>query len=183
MRCIAHEITLAVKDRVTIVHENITEIWTILTAIRSLVKHSDLQQNIQNKPRLTVPLPSLNVLTRWSSIFLMIRNAHKSHAILDTIATRHSNMHSFSVFKTYWNTAVSIGTFLQNAASLTECQLASSYATLGMTVKTFKALTTKCQSVIDANNVIIKPVAEKCSPSFLSMTHNFSKTFLDLQLY
>lgn len=91
----------------------------------------------------------------------MIRSVYKARAILDTFTTRHSGLRSFSISETEWRTASSIGAFIQTAAFLIEFRSESRYATLGMTIKAFKALATKCQSVIDEIDIILKQVSEK----------------------
>lgn len=61
LRCIAHVVNLAVKDCLSIVHQNITAIRTLLSAIRSPVNPRDMYENIQNQLAHIVPLPSLNL--------------------------------------------------------------------------------------------------------------------------
>lgn len=50
--------------------------------------------------------------------------------------------------------------FLYISASLTECQSGSSYATLRITVKAFKALVQKFDMVVDAKDSTLEPFAQ-----------------------
>lgn len=71
------------------------------------------------------------------------------------------DLRPYTVTNDVWNKALTICNFLESAASLTECQSGSSYATLSMTVKAFKSLLSKCKTIVDGNDPILSPIAEK----------------------
>lgn len=54
----------------------------------------------------------------------------------------------------------SICNFLTFAASLTECQSGSKFATLSVTIKAYKILLAKCTLAIENNDTVMKPIAE-----------------------
>lgn len=138
-----------------------TVIRALLSAIRCSVKRRDLYEITEKQLGLTVSLPSLDVETRWSSTFTMICSAHKAHPIFNSITARNNNLRQYAVSETHWHTSWTIAHFLQTAASLTDCQPGPRYATLSMTIRAFNVLKSKCKTVIDSGDQILKPIAEK----------------------
>lgn len=59
-----------------------------------------------------------------------------------------------------WESAATIGKFLQGAASLTECQSSSTYATFGVPSKVYLCLLSKCSLVVEAKDSILKLMTE-----------------------
>lgn len=118
-------------------------------------------ETTQKQLGITISAPSLDVVTRWSSTFTMLRNAYRIRVFLNTIRSKVHYLRTFSISNDVWEKCWTICDFLQSAASLTECQSGSPYATLGITVKAFKMLLSKCRTIVDKNNVILSPLAQK----------------------
>lgn len=167
VRCIAHVVNLAVKDCLNDVHQEINSVRSLLSAIRCSVKRRDAYEHAERQLGLTVSLPSLDVPTRWSSTFNMIKNAYKARSILNTITSKVNDLRSYAVTNEVWMRASTICTFLESAASLTECQSGSSYATLSVTEKAFRALLSKCNTIMDSNDPLLKKIAEKMANKLL----------------
>lgn len=167
VRCIAHVVNIAVKDCLAEVHDHISQIRALLSAIRSSVKRRDIFETTQRQLGLTVGMPSLDVPTRWSSTFTMIRGAYRARSVLNSITTKVNDLRSFAVPNEVWEKASSICVFLESAASLTECQSGSTYATLSMTIKAYQLLLTKCNVLVDRNDELLAQVAKKMRDKLL----------------
>lgn len=136
-------------------------IRSLLSSIRCSVKRRDLYESTQKQLEITVTMPSLDVETRWSSTFHTITKTKKARPILKSIKTRNTDSKSFAISVNDWQIASTVAKFLHTAASLTECQSGSHYATLSMNIKAFRALASKCHVAINAGDPVLKPIAEK----------------------
>lgn len=159
--CIAYVVDLAVEDSLNLIHRNVSAIRALLPEIRCLVERRDLYALTQKQSELSMPLPSLDVETRWSSTSNMINNRQKSKPILNFITTRLYDLRQFAVTDNDWRTSSPVAKFVQNAASLTDCQSGSTYETLSMTIFAFRALATKSRTAMDAGDPVMKPNTEK----------------------
>lgn len=137
------------------VHENIGAMSGLPQAIRSSDKRRDRYEETQRQLGVTVTLPSLHVPTRWSSAFEMIRNSYMSRSVLNAMPTKLPNMRSYSASQQVWRRAATICKYLESAASITDCQSGSSYATLSMNSKAVKSLLSKCRTMMESSDAII----------------------------
>lgn len=81
LRCIAHVINLATCDCLKKVHGQIDQIRSLLSALGSSIKRHGIFESTRRQLRLTVTLPGLDVVTRWSSSFEMVQKACKSSTV------------------------------------------------------------------------------------------------------
>lgn len=88
VRCMSQVVNLAIGDYFKEVHGQIDEIRSFLSAMRSSVKHRDIFESTRRQIGLTVALPGLHVLNRWSSTFEMIQNAYKERTVLISLTTK-----------------------------------------------------------------------------------------------
>lgn len=131
---------------------------SLLAATRSIVKRSDIYKTFG----IRVGFLSLDVFTRWLSTITMLRNAYEARVVRNTVTSKDSDIRSFSISPDVWEESWSICEFLGAAASLTECQSGSCYATLSITIKTFQALLSKYRIYIVSYDSIFTPLAQKC---------------------
>ena len=116
-------------------HPNIDAVRSLIASIRSSVKRRNMYEIIRNTLGLKHEIRCLDVPTRWSSTFHMIKKAYEARHVLDTMTSRCPDLQNKSISNDTWDTVSTISTFLQSAASLTECQSGSTYVTLSMSVK------------------------------------------------
>lgn len=97
VRCIAHVVHLAVGECLKDIHGNVSLSWSLLSAIRWSIKRRDIYEKTQKQLEITVSLSCLDVLTRWSSTFNMIRNVTKARPILDSMTAKVPDLRAFAI--------------------------------------------------------------------------------------
>lgn len=91
---------------------------------------------------------------------IFISYTYNQRSVLTVISNKVSELRKFSIDDKIWTEAAAICHFLEVAASLTENQSGSTYATLSVTIKAYKSFLTECIRVIDAKDIVLKPIAE-----------------------
>lgn len=82
IRCVAHVINLGVKDSMKLIRKEISSIRTVINSITSSTKRRDTFIALCKELNQSVEIPSLDVETRWSSTFHMIRKAYKAKIVI-----------------------------------------------------------------------------------------------------
>lgn len=86
IRCIAHLINFSVKAALPKIRECVGSIRNLISFVRVSIKSRErfheLRRNLNARD---VNLPSLDVVTRWQSIFHMIESALHARTILATL--------------------------------------------------------------------------------------------------
>lgn len=161
VRCIAHVVNLAVKDALEITHAKIAAVRNLVHACRCSIKRRDRFEEIKKSVgSIEVSLPTLDVQTRWSSTFIMVKNARKARLVLNTMCDRMPELKPYKVSDTDWEHTGEVCSFLETAAAITTNQSGRSYVTLSLSYMAFKLLMKKCRSAVQDNS-LLKPIAEK----------------------
>lgn len=140
---IAHLVNLSVKDYFIYWNSQANQFKSLSLVVRSSVKMQKLPVQTKKQLGLTNLLPNLDFLPGWHSTFQMINNAIKPRSPLESIKTGSRKLPTFVKTHDKWMRGSTICNFLKSAASLTECQWRSCYATVSMILKTFKTLVSK----------------------------------------
>lgn len=135
--CIAHVLNIAIKECIELIREEIGNILSLVNSVLTSVKRSDIFESVKielGRAKLSV----LDVETRWSSTFVMIKSAYVSCLIFNSVYNRALELSDFIITGGDWENANSIFcNFLDTAASITELQSGTTYGTLSMSRKAF----------------------------------------------
>lgn len=159
IRCISHIINLGVKECMKALSTHITQLRVVLNAMRSSVKRRDLFEEVCGELRISQELPSLDIETRWSSTFLMVKKMYEMRRAINVTVLRIPELSDNIIEDNVWEQAYKICTFLEAAASVTEIQSGSTYVTLSRSSKLLGLLISKCESAINSNDPILQPTA------------------------
>lgn len=85
VRCAALVIHLAVKDCMGTLQKRMNKIRKLLKAIRASDKRRDIYESVKVEFNSRKDLTDLDVETRWSSTFTMLKSAHKAQRLLDAV--------------------------------------------------------------------------------------------------
>lgn len=80
----------------------------------------------------------------------------QQRSVLTIISNKVPKLRKFSIDEETWTEAAAICCFLQLAGSLTKNQSGSSYATLSVSIRTYRSILTECTRVIDASDTVLK---------------------------
>lgn len=122
---IAHVVNLSVKYCLSEEHVQVYQIRSLLSAMRSSLKKTDIYESTQRQLGLSMSLPSLDVPLRFSATFSLIRNAcklyiYKARPILNSLTNKVHNLPSFTINHDVWKKSEVICNFLEMTASTTE---------------------------------------------------------------
>lgn len=89
VRCHAHVIDLGVKDRLHFILKDVDSIRSLVTSIRCSVKRRDTFEQVKAElEESNVALPGLDVYTRWSSTYAMIKRDYEGIKVLTVVLHR-----------------------------------------------------------------------------------------------
>lgn len=127
MRGIAHIVNFPIGDCLKEVYRQLIHIRSLISALHSSVNRSDKFESTGRSLGFTVALLDLNVVTRWSSTFEMIKNAYNLCMVLNSVTRLTSivnELRAFAIPNKMWEKLM-ISHFLSSAVSLRECQSCS----------------------------------------------------------
>ena len=82
VRCIAHVVNLSVKSCMKSVHSVVDNIRSEISALRYSTKRRDKFESVAKELQVNCDIPNLDCETRWSSTFIMIKNAYKCRKVM-----------------------------------------------------------------------------------------------------
>lgn len=160
VRCIAHVLNLAVKECMQLVHDKLEKVRRLLSSIRCSVKRRALFNDIKVEMGVRCELPGLDVETRWSSTFDMIRKCFAARRVLTAMVSREEELEDLLVSESEWKLADKVCTFLSAAASATEHQSGSNYVTVSVTSRIFEKLESSCKDYMEEEEGLLHSVAK-----------------------
>lgn len=96
-RCIARVVNLSVSDAFEIIKKIVNSVRSLVNAVRSSLKRSDLFQSTKKSFGTSASIPSLDLPTRWSSTFNIISTTYKSKRVFNMITEKSSDLRSFAI--------------------------------------------------------------------------------------
>lgn len=135
---------LVVKECMSLAHETFQKIRKTLSAIRSSNKRPDAFSDVKIEMEVQCEVPSLNMETRWSSTFHMIRKCFPARHVLTAVVAREEELEDYMMGEAEWNAGERVCAFLEDAAVATEHQSRWLYVTLGFTLRVFEKPERNC---------------------------------------
>lgn len=159
IRCVAHVLNLAVKDCMKIVHSEISSIRHAIHALSISTKRRDIFLSLCKELHCSVEIPGLDVDTRWSSTFIMIKKAYKAKRVIMSTISRIQDFNN-TITDLEWEKARKVYEFLETAATITENQSGTEYVTISLTARAFNKMTKKCEQALQSNDDVLKEIAK-----------------------
>ena len=160
-RCVAHVINLAVKECMSDIHSKIDKVRKLLNAIRASIKRRDVFDSVKLEFNMDVGLPELDVETRWSSTFGMLKSAYKARRLLNAVIERVPELGDSTISNADWELTKKLCEFLEPPALATEQQSGSTYCTLSVTTRTYDRMVKICELKECQEDDDLKPLADK----------------------
>lgn len=121
VRCIAQVINISVKYFLRLIRNLVSNVPSVINSIRCFFKrrqmYNDIRVELQIGAHVTVP--PLDVETRWSSTFTMLRAAYKARRILSEISNRVPELDFYVISQVEWKKKLYICEFMAIPASIT----------------------------------------------------------------
>lgn len=133
VKCLAHVLNLAVKECMGLIHDKITKIRKLIGCLQCSVKRKDVFNDVKVELGLRLELPGLDVDTRWSFTFNMIRKRYAASRVPSAVVTRQENLADLLVSESKWRLVKKVCRFLEAPASATEHLSGSNYVTIPVT--------------------------------------------------
>lgn len=100
----------------SLVHSEIREIRSALSRIRTSVKRRDVFECVRSEMDIKQELPSLDVDTRWSSTFNMIKKMYSCRRAINATINRIIDLSDISISEGTWEKSYRVCNFLESAA-------------------------------------------------------------------
>lgn len=129
-----------------------SRMYIFLTSIRCSVKLQDLFNDVELELGVKVSLSFLNVETRRSSTFEMIRQWCATRRIFSALVLRYKQFEDYLLSESELRAVSKVCGFTKGAACATECPFDSSYVTFDASSRIFGILKFLFQGTMEAYN-------------------------------
>lgn len=120
MRCLAYVANLGVKECSGLMRDEISTITSLISSVRASVRRNDLFDSSRIEVSDDAKLPVLDVDTRWSSTFRIIKEAFTGRLIFTAVCNRIHELALFNFPEVDWEKSPVVCDFLESAAMVTE---------------------------------------------------------------
>lgn len=103
-------------------------------------------------------LPCLEVDTRCSSTFKMIKKSYKARLLLNAVSERVPELQNVNSYEADWEISKNICKFLYPSTQATEIHLGSKYITISVTTRTFENMLKICNMSTSSNDAYLIPI-------------------------
>lgn len=156
VRCICHIMNRAVKDCEDVFAPQVEKLRELLKKIRATTKLREqfkpLQIALGIEEKATCDVPSLDVETRWNTMFLMVKACVKHRNVFTTMCNTAENasyLGNQALSTAEWDVMNHVCTFLERAFRFTRAASGSSYVTVSFLPLIYDALSAQCLKLLD----------------------------------
>lgn len=180
VRCIEHVLNLCVKEVMGLVRESVKRIRQVLFSIRSSVKKRDIFNSLRAQYKIKTDLHALDTENRWSSKFVMVRNAFVLRKVIKAMEDTLPELEEYTITETEWKMAKKVCDFLSAPAAETEKQSGSSHVTLSNSLRTFDRMKRLCTLRRVQEDPTIRAIAHSFKAKIDSIVDWFNLTWQSL---